>query len=357
MSQSNFDRLLQKYVAGECTDEEEKLVLEWYESMIRNSDLHLSDADKSLIEERLWHTIQMNVQVETTAAQPAIIKPITARTWIRIAAVAAAVTVVATAIILLRYAPRHTHPLAIVEIQPGYDSAVNETNGEKSVQLADSTLITLQPGATVYYPPVFTGATREVHLHGSAFFKVYHNPDKHFKVHLNDGLTTEVLGTSFQIKQHKTDRNIEVAVVTGSVLVYQQQGQEVNADTKTGVVLTRNKKVTYNAASNQLITGIVDDPQPLSKTKAPSGSGNRQTGEPFNFEEAPLGNVLQMLSDAYGILITVENEELAGRHFTGNLSTYSLFTQLEYICKSTQTIYEINGSQIIIKETRTGDNP
>lgn len=357
MSQSNFDRLLQKYLAGECTEEEEKLVLEWYGSMIRNSDLHLSDTDRSLIEERLWHTITTNVQAETTATKPAKVRRLTTRTWYRIAAVAAAVTVVATAIVLMWYEPRNTQPLAITELQQGYDSVFNETTGKKSVQLADSTLITLQPGATVYYPPVFTGATREVYLHGSAFFNVYHNPEKHFKVHLNDGLTTEVLGTSFHIKQHQTDRNIEVAVVTGSVLVYQQQGQAKNANTTTGVVITRNKKVTYNAASNRLITGIVDDPQPLSKTKAPSGSGNRPTSDPFNFEEAPLGNVLQTLSDAYGILITVENEELASRHFTGNLSTYSLFTQLEYICKSTQTIYEINGSQIIIKETRTGDNP
>jgi len=356
LSQSNFDRLLQKYLAGECTEEEEQLVLEWYESMIRNSDLHLSDADRSLIEERLWHTIKTNVQAETTATQAAKVRRLTNRTWYRIAAVAAAVTVVATAIVLLWHMPRHTRSLAITAIQQGYDSVVNETNSEKSVQLADSTLITLQPGGTLYYPQVFTGATREVYLHGSAFFNVYHNAHKHFKVHLNNGLTTEVLGTSFQIKQHKTDRNIEVAVVSGRVLVYQQQGREVNADSTTGVVLTRNKKVTYNAVSNQLITGIVDDPQPLSKTKAQSGSGNRPASDLFNFEEVPLRNVLQTLSDAYGILITVENEDLAGRHFTGNLSTYSLFTQLEYICKSTQTIYEINGSQIIIKETRT-DNP
>jgi hypothetical protein len=150
-----------------------------------------------------------------------------------------------------------------------------------------------------------------------------------------------------------------VAVVTGKVLVYQQQGQKANAapDTTASVVLTRNKKVTYNAASNQLITGIVDDPQPLPKTKAKPGNSNRQPRNPFDFEEASLKDVLQTLSDAYGILITVENEQVAGYHITGDLSKYSLFTQLEYICKSTQTTYEINGSQIIIKETRTGDNP
>jgi ferric-dicitrate binding protein FerR (iron transport regulator) len=359
LSQSNFDRLLQKYLAGECTEAEEKLVLEWYEAMIRNSDLHLSEGDRSQIEERLWNTIQTNVQAETATAQPAKVKPITARTWFRVTAAAAVLTVIATGIVLFRHQPRNNQQLAVLPAQRGYDSLVNGTNSEKRVQLADSTLIMLQPGATVYYPPVFTGTTREVFLHGSAFFNVYHNAEKHFKVHLNDGLTTEVLGTSFQITQHQADRNIEVAVVTGKVLVYQQHEQQndTEKDSRAGVILTRNNKVTFNAASNQLITGIVDNPQPLPKTKTQAGSGSRQRDDPFVFEEASLQQVLQTLSDAYGILITVENEQVANYHFTGDLSKYSLFTQLEYICKSTQTIYEINGSQIIIKETRTGDNP
>ena len=362
MSQSNFDRLLQKYLAGECTEAEEKLVLEWYEAMIRNSDLHLSEGDRSQIEERLWNTIQTNVQAATATAQPVPIamgiKPITARTWFRVTAAAAVLTVIATAIVLFRYQPRHNQQLAVIPAQSGYDSLVNETNSEKRLQLADSTLIMLQPGAIVYYPPVFSGITREVFLHGSAFFNVYHNAEKHFKVHLNDGLTTEVLGTSFQITQHQTDRNIEVAVVTGKVLVYQQHEQQndIEKDSRAGVILTRNNKVTFNAASNQLITGIVDNPQPLPKTKTQANSG-RQRDDQFVFEEASLQQVLQTLSDAYGILITVENEQVANYHFTGDLSKYSLFSQLEYICKSTQTIYEINGSQIIIKETRTGDNP
>jgi transmembrane sensor len=366
LSQSNFDRLLQKYLAGECTEAEEKLVLEWYETMISNSDLHLSESDRSLIEERLWNTIQTNVQAEEAIAQPAIpgrqgqaVKPLTARTWFRVAAAAAVLTVIATTLVLLRQEPRPNQQLAVMPVQSGYDSLTNETTNEKKVQLADSTLITLQPGATIYYPPVFTGAVREVYLHGSAFFNVYHNPKKHFKVHLTNGLTTEVLGTSFNITQHMANRDIEVAVVTGKVLVYQQHTQEVNTvgDPSAGVELTRNKKVIFNAASNQLITGIVDHPQPLQKTTTQPGQGSQQRNDQFVFEEATLQQVLQTLSNAYGILITVENEQLARYHFTGDLSKYSLFIQLEYICKSTQTQYEINGSQIIVKETRTEGNP
>lgn len=354
MSQSNFDRLLQKYLAGECTPAEEKLVLEWYETLISNSDLHLSEADRSLIEKRLWKTIQSNVQPQLGTAQSTPVVPLTARTWLRVIAAAAVLMVIATTIVLYRQQPRNTTQPAVVQMQPGFDSLINETKTTKQLRLADSTLITLQPGAVVYYPPVFTSTAREIYLHGSAFFNVHHDPQKHFKVHLNGGLATEVLGTSFHITQNITNRNIEVAVVTGKVLVYRQHDEDKNTapDTSGSVVLTRNKKVTFNAVSNQLITGIVEDPQPLPKTKKQPGPGNIQPSEQFVFEETPLQDVLQTLSDAYGIMIVPENEQLGRLHITGNLSTYSLFTQLEYICKTTQTRYEINGSQIIVKENQ-----
>jgi transmembrane sensor len=353
LSQSNFDRLLQKYLAGECTEEEEKQVLEWYEELIHKSDLHLSAADKSLIETRMWQAIQTNLQAVPATTTPTKIRRITARTWFRVSAAAVIAGLIATVILLNRHQNSSNQSIVAIPGKEGYDSLVNATTNDRSMQLADGTLIMLHPGATLYYPPAFTGNTREVILKGSAFFNVYHNPDKHFKVHLNDGLTTEVLGTSFQITQH-TDRNTEVAVVTGKVLVYRQHAQQENANAE-GILLTPNKKITYNAASNLLITGIVDDPKPLPKTIPPPGDNSLTSGPSLDFEEALLTDVLESLSDAYGILIKTETEQLGKRHFTGDLSKYSLFSQLDYICKTTQTSYEITGSQIIIKDTRTGN--
>jgi len=349
LSQSNFDHLLQKYLAGECTEEEEKLVLEWYDKLITNSDLHLSNAERSLIEARLWNTITTNVQ-EPDTKQKAKVSSITPRTWFRVAAAAAVLAIIATAIVLYRQPVHKYNRLALVQPQANYDSLANTTNAEQKFQLSDRWFITLQPGATIYYPAVFTGATREVYLHGSAFFILHHGPQKHFKVHLNNELITEVLGTSFNIKQNNTNLNIEVAVVTGKVLVYKNtEAENATNNNAAQVVLTRNKKVTFNAERNQLIAGIVDNPLPLPKTKTQNNTGSENGIQPFDFEEAELQQVLQALSNAYGITITTESAAIATLHFTGDLSNHNLFTQLEIICKSTQTTYEINGSQIIVK--------
>jgi ferric-dicitrate binding protein FerR (iron transport regulator) len=192
-----------------------------------------------------------------------------------------------------------------------------------------------------------------VYLQGSAFFKVYHNPLKQFKVHINSGLTTEVLGTTFNIIQNKSAGNIEVAVVTGKVLVYRKQTQQDNTgtDSTEGVILTPNKKVIYNATSSRFTTGIVDNPQPLSKTKASNGASGAPD-EQLAFEEVPVQNVLQILSNIYGINMVAENENVATLHFTGNLSGFNMYMQLDAICKVTQTTYEINGTQITIKENQ-----
>jgi transmembrane sensor len=349
LSQSNFDRLLQKYLSGQCTEEEEKIVLEWYHTLIANSDLHLSDTQKAAIEARLWNRIRTNVTMGEESLAEAKVVPITARTWFRVAAAACVLALVVTIIVLNR---PHTNsspqgPLAFV--QAGYDSLVNETTTEKKLVLADSSSITLQPGTRIYYPPVFTNATRDVYLTGSAFFKVHHDPLKHFRVHMNNSLTTEVLGTSFNIVQHKTSDNIVVAVVTGKVRVYKQEDTS-KKDNSAGIILTRNKKVTYNAVLSRFTAGIVDNPQPLPPPA--NNTEHKEIKDALSFEEETLQAVLQTLSNVYGISIVPENEQLAAYHFTGNLSGYSLSAQLDYICKSTQTTYEINGTQIVIKQNQ-----
>jgi len=354
LSQSNFDRLLQQYLLGQCTEEEEKMVLEWYETLIRESDLHLSDAQKTQIEARLWQNITTRVQPVSERAPAA--KVINGRFRWRVALAAAGVLLLIMAGIAIDYSHHSEHSSQVVFLPPqqSLDSVINVTTAQKEYALTDGSRITLQPGATVYYPAVFSGQTRDVYLTGSAFFNVYHNPQKHFKVHLHGGLTTEVLGTSFNIIQNQPAATIEVAVVTGKVLVYKQQAplHHTAFDSTGGILLTRNKKVTYNAASRRFITGIVDNPLPLQKTATPHSSNETTANTTFVFDEAPLSTVLQVLSNAYGIVILPENEQIGNYHFRGNLSQYSLFTQLDIICKSTQTTYEINGTRITVKENQ-----
>lgn len=352
MSQSKFDQLLQKYLAGQCTPEEEKIVLEWYEQLINNSELHLSEEERTVIESRLWEGIQVRTQdtPRETGSSPAPIRTLKRRNAWKWAAAACILSLVLAGIFLFRRPFTSIQYTNNTPSKEGFKSWHNETGMEKKIMLSDSTQIMLQPGASVEYPDPFKGNTREVFLSGNAFFNVHHNPAKHFKVHLGGILTTEVLGTSFNIIQNNATASIEVAVVTGKVHVFQQDQPTTNDQPSTGVILTRNRKVIFNTTTSQFTTGLVENPQPFIRSSQPALSGNDDQQRPLIFEDEPLHAVLEILSRAYGISITTESEKLGLYHFTGNISKYDLYKQLDIICQSTQSVYEIKEDQIIIKE-------
>jgi len=173
---------------------------------------------------------------------------------------------------------------------------------------------------------------------------------KHFIVHAEGQLTTEVLGTSFHILQHKATDKIEVRVVTGKVCVYQQQRRPENKPNEetARIILTRNKKVVFNAVTNEFITGLIEEPQPIPQIKDLKEETETADNR-FVFEDEPLDKVVQVMSKAYGLDITVESEKLARLHFTGNISKYDLYKQLDIICRSTKCTYDVNGEKIVLR--------
>lgn len=354
--------MLQKYLAGNCTPEEEKIILEWYEKLIDQSDLNLSEAERNTIEARLWASIRTNTTdvEEEVVSEGVSVDPDEQQGRVvpfrrRLGWVAAAIVLVVAAGIAFFYRKGHSgsspERMVLVPEPDAYAQEVNATLKESRIVLSDSTVILLQPNATLRYPRRFDGATREVYLSGSAFFQVKHDPAKHFIVYTGDQLTTEVLGTSFQIIHHKATDKIEVQVITGKVCVYQQhvQSEEKTGEATARIILTPNKKVVFNAVTHSFVTGLVDEPQPAPQSgdvkAGPEASDNR-----FVFEDEPLEKVLQVMSKAYNLDITAESEKLGRLHFTGNISKYDLYRQLEIICRSTKCTYEVNGEKIVLRK-------
>ena len=96
-------------------------MLEWYEKMVHNSDLHLSDADKSRIETSMWQAIHVNLQPVPAATTPTKIRTVTARTWFRVSAAATIAGLIATVVLLYRHQPITNQPLVAAPGQEGYE--------------------------------------------------------------------------------------------------------------------------------------------------------------------------------------------------------------------------------------------
>lgn len=93
---------------------------------------------------------------------------------------------------------------------------VTQKGEQKSFQLSDGTNITLAADSKVRLSPDYRTGEREVYLSGEAFFDVAANPDRPFRVHVNETIT-EVLGTQFNVISYPQDQTVQVVVVEGSV--------------------------------------------------------------------------------------------------------------------------------------------
>lgn len=83
--------------------------------------------------------------------------------------------------------------------------------------LADGTQVWINAESRLEFPDRFTGNTREVRLKGEAYFEVKKDAKRPFIVH-TDYLTTQVLGTSFNVRAYSS-RDAAVTLVSGRVKV------------------------------------------------------------------------------------------------------------------------------------------
>ena len=340
MNRQAFHQLLQRYVDGKCSVEEKRIIDQWYELLDMENQFELADAEMDEIEERLWEGIKNKslLQNKQPVAKIFSIKPM--RKWI----VAASILLIAGASYLyIKKDAVQKESIVAKKIQEGFLQYANTSDTVNTITLEDNSTVSLRPHSKIAIPAHFEAGKREVYMEGEAFFHVSKNPLRPFLVY-NNKVVTEVLGTSFDVKE--TNGTTEVAVRTGRVAVY-ENGDQVNLNKeqqqKNGVIITPNQKVTYYVNDRHFITSLVDDPMPI-----PSDNPNTQKIS-FVFDDTPLSKVIQALEKQYGLEIMVNDEDLNSRPFTGDLSRQNLYNKLELICQAIQATYEIKGTHILIK--------
>lgn len=218
----------------------------------------------------------------------------------------------------------------------------NESEKILPIQLIDGSLVLLKKGSRISYSENFLGNTREIFLSGEAFFEVTKNPEKPFLVFAN-GLVTKVLGTSFNIKAYDKDKEVTVEVKSGKVSVFAQS--DANSKEKAtnrelgGVVLTPNQKIVYAREEVRMAKSLVEMPIIIEQEKLKTV---------FEFEDAPVSEILHNLEKAYSIDIVFDEELLSTCPLTASLTDLQLFDKLNIICKGVEAHYEILDGQIVI---------
>ncbi|ACT92900.1 FecR family protein [Dyadobacter fermentans] len=336
MTKKNFYTLLKRYQAGTCTDQEKRLVEQWFLTLDEEIP-HYDSADNEAVEERIWTAIQ-----QRTDDRNGIFN----LSWWKWAAAAVVLLVAGWA--TYRYQATQPPSLAGASAEKvtrkNLVTNTNQSNAPKAFQLPDGSEIRLSPKSSISYEPRFDGVQREVYLEGNAFFHVRKDSRRPFLVHTGD-VVTKVLGTSFWVKGMDNNSAIEVSVVTGKVAVSQHTGPDPAGTGKVanGVILTANQRVKYTSQTHTFETGLVAAPVPMPVDKA----GNKVSGS-FDFQESPFSEVIGKIEEAYGIEIILEDETIKGCMFSGNITRQPLFTKLDLLCNSINASYEVRGTRILI---------
>ncbi|HEY9196086.1 MAG TPA: FecR domain-containing protein [Mucilaginibacter sp.] len=224
MEEKDIKKLLDKYNAGKCTDDELALLQTLMREFDREQGL---PAPKPELKQAVWEQIE-----NRTINQGRVRKLNTV--WLKIAA---AVLIFGMAGIFYSRFTAVQKDDHIVAYQ-----VISAPHGKmRNVVLPDNTVVQLNAGTTLKFPVKFSQSRREVTLlGGEAYFEVQHEAARPFLVH-TAGVTTQVLGTSFNIKFYKELPFIQVFVNTGKVEVHDRK--------HTLGMYTPQQQLTYNKSS------------------------------------------------------------------------------------------------------------
>jgi ferric-dicitrate binding protein FerR (iron transport regulator) len=324
MSKQSFDYLIEKYLTGTATEEETKLVEQWYGLVGDSSQIPTSSKEWATIKERIWRKISLRTTHHTIGKQVP-----------RQRVLAATASVILLLSFSLWYFTDRTSPVVSQQVENGLITIVNNKETQKRISLSDNSTVTLEKNASITYLRNFENGKREVKLTGEAFFEITRDTTRPFLVEAANTIT-RVLGTSFTIKENK-GKQVQVEVTSGLVSVYDKQSTDKKDN---GVLLTANQKVTFHDNQNHFVVGLVEKPKPLTRESLIAYS--------MRYDNITLADVKEELEEIYGIDILLEKSNIGTCKITGDLSGESLYDALDIISLILDTDYQVQGTSILI---------
>lgn len=344
--------LIDKYFRNECSDEEKKLVLEYF----RNSP---EEWNKYMTEEN-WDNFTVSRELDPDLSQR-LFKTVSRKSFkkgsrVRTAWLAAAVSAGLVIGLLWIYQQTGKRDLVVKVEEPAesFERMTERRNASDTlmpVMLADGSEVILSPNSSIrFYEPFVSDNRRPVFLSGKALFKVAADEGRPFTVY-SDKLLTTVLGTSFTIQSFTESSVIKVKLHEGKVQV--AASDAVHAKWKNKVILLPGDELTYDKIS--MLASIKRSTPAEHMVKAgPANSKTHVVQRPdwYSFDTSQLSEVFDQLSSYYQVDIYYYPSDVHNKYFSGRMrKTDSLETILNDIALLNHlSVEKKEGSYIIRKK-------
>ena len=216
-------------------------------------------------------------------------------------------------------------PLPRQTIEQVFNTMSTPRGGQYQLVLPDGTQVWLNAASSIRYPTVFTGPERNVDITGEAYLEVARDAAHPFHVQVN-GVTVEVLGTSFNVNSYSLKSEIKTTLIEGKVRVSKGQATATLLPGQEGTA----------TADKIMVTSKVDMDNVLSWKNGL-----------FSFENAGIDEVLSEVSRWYDLDVSFEGEK-PDQHYGGKIPMNLYASQMLSILEKSGVHFRIEGKKLII---------
>ena len=215
-----------------------------------------------------------------------------------------------------------------------YTTIKSSASQRKKVVLIDGTTVWLNAKSEISFNNHYNEKRREVTLVGEAFFDVTKNKKVPFIVS-SAGVTTKVLGTSFNIEAYPEDDNVTVALLTGKLWIKAPDG---NSE-----ILVPNRSISFNKQEYRLREMV----SVSSENYAAWKDGK------IIFNNISLATATKKLERIFNVSINIKEDKLSQTKINGNFTTSQQPTEvLEVLCRLVGARYKVDNHQISISRIK-----
>lgn len=179
-----------------------------------------------------------------------------------------------------------------------YNTMTTPRGRKFQLLLPDGTKVWMNAGSSLRFPTAFTGSERRVEMTGEAYFEVAKDAKHPFFVTINGQTDVQALGTEFNIHAYADEQHINATLLEGSVRVRNGNNSRV-------LTPGQQARIPHENGSMTIVEPDLDQ-----VTAWKSGY--------FNFQNAPLREVMRQLARWYDIEVIYEGN-VPDQQFEGEL--------------------------------------
>lgn len=319
MKETNYIQLLERFLKGEASEAEEKLLFDWFGTEAARKSIYalydeiLKQGSEKLPEEiqnKIYQRIEEEMQFQPVGKKRSFFL----RGMLRYVAVACVCIVLGMAA-----------ALSFGKYFLNTDFVVSAEEGMKStVELPDGTMVWLNSGSKLRYSNTYNLWDRTVILDGEGYFEVRKNERKKFVVQAN-GLKIKALGTKFDVKAYSEDDKIVTTLIEGKVSVKSEKKEQI---------LTHNHQLEFDCRSDSF--------SEIKHCEADRFVLWKNNELYFNCE--PLAEIGKTLERLYSIKVVFTSESAQAYTFCGTISNTNLINVLECLCLTAPVQYKMKNN-------------